>query len=204
MCSIEGLPESTTANNSMQRSKRSGFLEAFVSCTTSCKRCMKTVVHSRHACPPRLRNSSQPAMPSGSSFVIESAFTTQEREQLALIRAASAEAETAYGLVRDFLTMLHQREGKRLDTWIEAAQASQIPEFQPFLKGILKDKAAVVAGLTLVYSNGPVEAQVQKRETASSLPCLAAPSCHYYANACSTPSDSCWSSAHAALETALR
>ena len=58
--------------------------------------------------------------------------------------------------------MVHQREGERLDAWIEAAQASQIPELQQFVNGILKDKDAVVAGLTLAYSNGPVEAQVQK------------------------------------------
>jgi len=36
------------------------------------------------------------------------------------------------------------------------------PRIQPFINDILKDKDAVVAGLTLVYSNGPVEAQVQK------------------------------------------
>ena len=89
-------------------------------------------------------------------------FSAQEQEQLALIRAASPPAETAYGLVQDFLTMVHKREGERLDAWVEAAQASQVPELQHFVNGILKDKDAVVAGLTLAYSNGPVEAQVQK------------------------------------------
>lgn len=89
-------------------------------------------------------------------------FTLQEQEQLALIRAASAPAETAYGLVQDFLTMVHKREGERLDAWIEAAQASQVPELHHFVNGILKDKDAVMAGLTLAYNNGPVEAQVQK------------------------------------------
>ena len=89
-------------------------------------------------------------------------FTLQEQEQLALIRAASAPAEMAYGLAQDFLTMVHKREGERLDAWIEAAQASQVPELHHFVNGILKDKDAVMAGLTLAYSNGPVEAQVQK------------------------------------------
>ncbi len=51
-------------------------------------------------------------------------FTTQEQEQLALIRAGSASADTAYGLVQDFLTMVHKRVGERLDAWIEAVQAS--------------------------------------------------------------------------------
>ncbi len=116
-------------------------------------------------------------------------FTLQEQEQLALIRAASASAEAAYGLVQDFLTMVHKREGERLDAWIEAAQASQVPELHHFVNGILKDKDAVMAGLTLAYSNGPVEAQVQKRETWSSARCLAARSFHCCGNACSTPSD---------------
>jgi transposase len=46
--------------------------------------------------------------------------------------------------------------GKRLDAWIEAVQASQIPELQRFVTGIVKDKEAVVAGLTLAYSNDHV------------------------------------------------
>jgi transposase len=89
-------------------------------------------------------------------------LTAQQQEQLAFIRESLASAETAYGLVRDFLTIAHKREGERLDPRIEAVQASQIPELQHFVTGILKDKEAVVAGLTLTYSNGPVEAQVQK------------------------------------------
>jgi len=50
-------------------------------------------------------------------------------------------------------------------------------------------KQAIVAGLTLSYSNEPVEAQVQKRETWSSARCLAAPNCLCYGNACSMRSD---------------
>jgi hypothetical protein len=153
-CSIEGLPESMMASNSMKRSERSGFLEVFAWCATSCSPCVRTVVlvHSSRLCLLLRLNSSRPAMRFGSLFEIESGFTDQEQEQLALIRAASAPAETVYGLVQDFLTMVHQREGERLDAWIEAAQASQIPELQHFVNGILKDKDAVVAGLTLAGS----------------------------------------------------
>ena len=83
-------------------------------------------------------------------------------EDLTLIRQASSTAETAYGLVQDFLTMVRKRQGEQLDSWIEAVQTSHIPELHRFVAGILKDKDAVVAGLTQIYSNGPVEAQVQK------------------------------------------
>lgn len=40
--------------------------------------------------------------------------------------------------------------------------ASQIKELQRFAKGLERDKAAVLAGLTLVHSNGQVEGQVTR------------------------------------------
>ena len=89
-------------------------------------------------------------------------FTDTEKETLALIRQRSTTAETAYGLVQDGFTMVRKREGSRLDAWIKAVLESGIPELNSFVCGILKDKDAVVAGLTLNYSNGPVEAQVGK------------------------------------------
>lgn len=58
--------------------------------------------------------------------------------------------------------MLRKREGGRLDEWLEAAQASHIPELQRLALGILRDKEAVQAGLTEEYSNGQTEAQVHK------------------------------------------
>jgi transposase len=89
-------------------------------------------------------------------------LTDKEQKELACIRQASMTAETAYGLIQDFLTMVRKREGERLDVWLEAAQASQIPELQRLALGILRDKEAVLGGLTEEYSNGPVEAQVYK------------------------------------------
>jgi transposase len=37
-----------------------------------------------------------------------------------------------------------------------------VPELHRFAAGIQRDKAAVLAALSLAWSNGPVEAQVQK------------------------------------------
>lgn len=51
---------------------------------------------------------------------------------------------------------------KVLDTKVRAVREKGIPELQRFVIGILKDKDTVMAGLTQVYSNGPVEAQVHK------------------------------------------
>jgi hypothetical protein len=115
----------------------------------------------------------------------QTALSTQEQEELTFIRQASPTAEIAYGLMQEFLTMVRKRRGNHLDAWIEAVSQSAIPELQSFVTGLLKDKDAVVAGLTLPYSNGPVEAQVQKRETWSSALCLAVPSFLSYGNVCS-------------------
>lgn len=67
-----------------------------------------------------------------------------------------------YESVQDFLTMVRNRQGECLGAWLKAVQNSQIPELQRFAQGLVKDKEAVVAGLTESYSNGPVEAQVHK------------------------------------------
>jgi transposase len=41
-------------------------------------------------------------------------------------------------------------------------RVSQIRELQGFVAGVQRDKAAVVAGLTLPYNNGLVEGKVNK------------------------------------------
>jgi transposase len=73
-------------------------------------------------------------------------LTTEEQTMLTIIQEASATAQTAYGLVQQFLTMVRKREGERLDVWLEAVQTSQIPELQRFALGILRDYDAVRAG----------------------------------------------------------
>ena len=60
------------------------------------------------------------------------------------------------------MSMLRLRRGQEFETWLADVEASRIPELCRFAQSLLKDKKAVIAGLTLPYSNGPVEAQVQK------------------------------------------
>lgn len=86
----------------------------------------------------------------------------KEQATLTAICQASETARTMYQLVQEFREMLHQRTGKKLDTWLSAVKTSQIRELQSFVLGIERDKAAVVAGLTLPYSNGLVEGKVNK------------------------------------------
>jgi len=85
-----------------------------------------------------------------------------EQETLALLRLLHAEVDQAYELVQQFAQMLRTRTGEQLDAWLEHVRASQIGELQGFVVSIERDKAAVVAGLTLPQSNGLVEGNVNK------------------------------------------
>jgi transposase len=75
---------------------------------------------------------------------------------------ASETAKTTYQLVQKFRRILHRREGEKLDSWLDAVNASQIRELQSFVTGVERGKAAVVAGLTLLHNNGLVEGKVNK------------------------------------------
>jgi transposase len=88
-------------------------------------------------------------------------LTTKEQAELDLICQYSQTARTTYELTQHFLTMLRKRRGHEFGTWLEAVEASQIAELRRFAHSLCQDKEAVIAGLTLSVSNGPVEAQVQ-------------------------------------------
>ncbi len=84
------------------------------------------------------------------------------RAELALIRQASPSAQTAYRLTQAFMHMVRERTGMLLDTWLQEAEENHLPEFESFATGIQQDKAAVLAGLTLPWSNGPTEGHVNR------------------------------------------
>jgi len=65
-------------------------------------------------------------------------------------------------LVQEFFRLVHSRQGTQLDSWISKVEASNVAELQRFANGLERDKAAVLAGLTLVHSNGQVEGQVTR------------------------------------------
>jgi transposase len=59
--------------------------------------------------------------------------------------------------VREFAAILTQRRGHDLQAWITAVRGDELPALHTFVHGLRKDLPAVVAGLTLPYSNGPME-----------------------------------------------
>jgi transposase len=58
--------------------------------------------------------------------------------------------------------MVRELEGEKLDEWLREADASEAEVMGRFAKGLRKDLAAVRAGLTESWSNGPVEGFIHK------------------------------------------
>ena len=55
---------------------------------------------------------------------------------------------------------MRNRSGPGLDEWL--GRAAAIPALRSFAAGLRRDEAAVRAGLTLPWSNGPVEGAVNR------------------------------------------
>ena len=58
--------------------------------------------------------------------------------------------------------MLRERQGDGLDAWLKKAEESSIAELCSFAQSLKRDYDAVKAGLTLVWSQGPVEGHVHR------------------------------------------
>jgi transposase len=58
--------------------------------------------------------------------------------------------------------MVRQRHSDEFDAWITDVQQSGVKELRAFAKGLLKDAAAVRAGLSLSWSNGLTEGFVNR------------------------------------------
>jgi transposase len=82
--------------------------------------------------------------------------------QLQSILQRSPALAAVAGHVRAFAKMLKHRTGQQLPQWIADVLADDLPELHAFVAGLQRDLDAVTAGLTLPWSSGPVEGQVNR------------------------------------------
>ena len=66
------------------------------------------------------------------------------------------------GHITEFAKILTGRHGDRLDAWIAAVEADDQPDLHAYAAGLKRDHAAVLNGLTLSHSSGPVEGNVNR------------------------------------------
>jgi transposase len=88
----------------------------------------------------------------------------EETKRDALLEKCSA-AAVAYPLSQRFNEMVRERQAEKLDAWFAEATVSSVPELRTFASGLRRDEAAVRAALTLPWSNGQVEGQVNRLKT---------------------------------------
>lgn len=89
-------------------------------------------------------------------------LTEDEHMTLDKLQQAVAEIATAYTLAQDFVHMVRERTAEALTSWITRAAASCVAELSSFATGLQRDLAAVTAGLSLPWSNGQVEGQINR------------------------------------------
>ena len=58
--------------------------------------------------------------------------------------------------------MVRERTGEQLAAWQAFVEASHLEAFDSFVTGVQQDQDAVLAGLTLPWSNGPLEGHVNR------------------------------------------
>lgn len=124
------------------------------------------------AYPPRKTQEGRIRIPASSPREIRWLLTRREEElepeelsDRARLLERSQEAKLLYQLVQDFLQMVRSHQADRLEPWMQAARDSDIKEMISFVNGIERDYTAVRAGLSLIWSQGPVEGTVNKSKT---------------------------------------
>lgn len=75
---------------------------------------------------------------------------------------ADPQVGTVDRLARQFIQMVKERSGQGLDQWLKAVAASGIKSLTSFANGLRSDLAAVRNALSMPWSNGQVEGQINR------------------------------------------
>ncbi len=84
---------------------------------------------------------------------------------MAQVQERCPAAATAYPLVQAFVQMVSARTPSAFAPWLDAVAQSDLPALHTFADGLKQDERAILAALTLPWSNGPLEGFVNKIKT---------------------------------------
>ncbi|MGW3473791.1 transposase [Saccharopolyspora sp. NPDC000995] len=87
---------------------------------------------------------------------------TDETRKLAEIRSRCPHLNRLADHVKDFAKMMTNREGGKLESWLSKVEREDQIDLHSFAIGLGRDQDAVTAGLTLPYSSGKVEGNVNR------------------------------------------
>jgi transposase len=86
--------------------------------------------------------------------------TQADHQLLEQLTAHAPTLAEAVALAQDGASLIRRRQPARLDPWLRRAATSAFPPFRRFAKGLRADMAAVQAAVTLPWSQGPLEGQI--------------------------------------------
>lgn len=85
-----------------------------------------------------------------------------EKARLVQVKQREPKVEVAVTLAQEFASMVRERQADLLDGWLERAGRSGLGSLKSFADGIRRDYSAVRAALSMAYSNGVVEGNVNR------------------------------------------
>lgn len=89
-------------------------------------------------------------------------LTVDDQQALERMQEADTKVAEAYTLGRRFIAMVKEHESSGLKSWLDDVAKSGIEALKGFAKGIEQDLAAVINALSLPWSNGQTEGQVNR------------------------------------------
>ncbi len=95
-------------------------------------------------------------------FKEQDTLTDKQQNALERMLNANSDIRQAYNFGQSFVGMVKYGLSKSLDPWLEAAIASGVAELRNFAGSLARDRDAVLAALSLPWSNGQVEGQVNR------------------------------------------
>jgi transposase len=106
-----------------------------------------------------------PWSPSRASWLLvseEDELTEEDKQALERMKQADEKVAEAYDLGQRFTKMIRERQHESLLPWLEDVARSKIDALTGFANGIKQDLAAVTNALSLPWSNGQTEGQVNR------------------------------------------
>jgi transposase len=97
-----------------------------------------------------------------------------QKQDLATLRQRTLALEQAYQLAQSFGTLVREQQAGALQSWKRSALDSGLTAFRKFVFGLHRDLKAVQAALSLPWSQGQTEGQVDRLKLIK-LRCMAAP-----------------------------
>jgi transposase len=90
---------------------------------------------------------------------------TADTERLTRLCARHAQLAQAIELGQEFADLVRTRRPERLEPWLARARGGELPAFRNFAKRLGVDDEAVRAAVTLPWSTGQVEGQINRLKT---------------------------------------